>query len=295
MAEDDAMVGKRPYDVDDVRVLLEHVAAWASGWDDVLLYLRTEAPHEGHLGAKEVEWLTKDIERLRDGGVAYTRDYRAVWHELKGEDVSHLPLPVPPKEPVTNPAELAGCLEDVDFPARRSVVFDAARKKGAPQRVLDLLGAIKDKRYSDLGDLIEAVAHKSWDLDMQAQWGEFTDPADMVEDIAARADVDRGQAEAAFRTVLSVLGEQISRGQAQRTADQLPDQFGVEMRRTKPSANPVSLEDFYRQVAERRDVSEEQARAEARAVGNVLERAVPNEQLECVRAELSEDYAELFP
>lgn len=294
MGDEQALVGKRPYDVDDVRTLLEHVAGWASGWDDVLLYLRTEAPHEGHLGAKEVEWLRKDVERLRDAGVAYTSDYREIWYELKGEDVSHLPPPVRATEPRTNPAEVAGYLEDVDFPARRSVALDAAWKKGAPERVLDPLRQVKDKRYGDLGELLEAVGDKAWDLDMQEQWGQFTAPEQMAEEIAAQAGVEPPQAERAFHTVLSVLGEQLSRGEAQRTADHLPDQFGVALRRTDPSANPVPVQESYREVAERENVPEVQARADARAVANVLQRALPDEQLAGVRAELSEDYAELF-
>jgi hypothetical protein len=59
-------VKDRPYNSDALRELMYETGGWAQGWDDVLWYLRTVAPHDHTLYQREhVQALVFDIEHLR--------------------------------------------------------------------------------------------------------------------------------------------------------------------------------------------------------------------------------------
>jgi hypothetical protein len=78
-------VNDRPYDSDDLRELMYEVGSWAQGWDDVLWYLETVAPHDRELFARgHVEALALDVDHLKRRGARFTTDYREVYKEITG-------------------------------------------------------------------------------------------------------------------------------------------------------------------------------------------------------------------
>lgn len=57
-----------------------------------------------------------------------------------------------------NPIQVQKYLGGIDYPANRQAICDAARDAGAPQDVLDALGALPDRDYDGPTGVSAAIA-----------------------------------------------------------------------------------------------------------------------------------------
>jgi uncharacterized protein (DUF2267 family) len=102
-----------------------------------------------------------------------------------------------------------------------------------------------------------------------------------------------GEAERAVRATLEVLGERLSRGEAEDIAVQLPPEIsGYLMQPGNPEV--FGLEEFIRRISEREGVSARDAEDHIRAVLSVLADAVSADEIEDACRELSPDLQALF-
>ena len=104
---------------------------------------------------------------------------------------------------------------------------------------------------------------------------------------------DREQALNAVRATLSTLRERLAGNEPNNLADQLPEEVAESLRGAGGQDN-FSLSEFYDRVAEKEGVDREEAARHARAVGAVLQRAVTAGELDDVRWQLKDEYAEVF-
>lgn len=103
----------------------------------------------------------------------------------------------------------------------------------------------------------------------------------------------RDQAQNAVRATLSTLRERLAGNEPNNLADQLPPEVAEPLRGPGGQDN-FSLDEFYARVAEKEGVGREEAVRHARAVGAVLQQAVTAGELDDVRWQLKDEYAELF-
>jgi len=109
-----------------------------------------------------------------------------------------------------------------------------------------------------------------------------------VAGLAARDDAER-----IARVVLGTLSERLYRTERGDLASQLPGELRSLME-AHTDTDRYDLQEFYRRVALRADVSLADGEAYARAVGAVLREAVTPGQIEKVLGTLPEDYVALF-
>ena len=103
----------------------------------------------------------------------------------------------------------------------------------------------------------------------------------------------RDQAREATRATLSTLRERLAGNEPNNLAAQLPSEVAEPLRGEGGQDN-FSLAEFYDRVAEEEGVGREVAVRHARAVGAVLQRAVTPGEMDDVRWQLKDEYAELF-
>ncbi len=104
---------------------------------------------------------------------------------------------------------------------------------------------------------------------------------------------DGGQAREAIRATLSTLRERLAGNEPNNLADQLPSEVAEPLRGEGGQDN-FSLDEFYDRVAEKEGVGREEAMRHAQAVGAVLQQAVTAGEMNDVRWQLKDEYAELF-
>lgn len=112
-----------------------------------------------------------------------------------------------------------------------------------------------------------------------------------VRTLAELGDTD--QAQRAIRATLSTLRERLAGNEPNNLADQLPEEVAEPLRGTGGQDN-FSLGEFYDRVAEKEGVAREEAVRHAQAVGAVLQRAATAGELDDVRWQLKDEYAELL-
>ncbi len=106
----------------------------------------------------------------------------------------------------------------------------------------------------------------------------------------------REEAERATRATLEVLKERIVGDEASQLAAQLPQEFKQYLQgREGENGQYFRLEEFIKRMSEKEGVEPTAAAIHIRAVFAVLQDAVTPGELADVRANLSEDYEELFP
>ncbi|MGL4622820.1 DUF2267 domain-containing protein [Chroococcidiopsis sp.] len=106
----------------------------------------------------------------------------------------------------------------------------------------------------------------------------------------------REAAERASRATLEALKERIAASDANKLAAQLPLEIGQYLQRQEQEVGQhFSIEEFYRRVSEKEGVEPTIGAMHARAVFAVLEEAATPGKLTDIRANLSEEYEELFP
>jgi uncharacterized protein (DUF2267 family) len=117
----------------------------------------------------------------------------------------------------------------------------------------------------------------------------------LIAAVAERTRLSREESADITRAVLEGLADQLSEGEARRLAADLPDlseQLRARRRRKK-EAHPFSLHDFIRQVSERTGLTDEEARAGARAVLAELRKALSEEEYRHLTGQLPAEYARL--
>lgn len=125
-----------------------------------------------------------------------------------------------------------------------------------------------------------------------------TDYDTLVDDIAARADIDNlATAERAAIDTLRTLGEYLSAGDADALGMVLPGALGdavTEFRATQPDAH--SSEAFVEQIADRQGIGVEPADAvlHSRAVVAAIAAHGGRDELQRAQAGLPEEFAPLF-
>ncbi|MBV9389463.1 MAG: DUF2267 domain-containing protein [Chroococcidiopsidaceae cyanobacterium CP_BM_ER_R8_30] len=104
------------------------------------------------------------------------------------------------------------------------------------------------------------------------------------------------EAEKAIRATLETLKERIVGNEASQLAAQLPPEIGQYLQgREGENGQYFPLIDFYQRVSEKEGVEPPAAAIHARAVFSVIQEAVTPGEFADMRANLSEDYLDLFP
>lgn len=117
---------------------------------------------------------------------------------------------------------------------------------------------------------------------------------EFVGSVQHRARVgEQSQAVGAIRATLQTLGERISAGEAENLGAQLPREIAYYLKQADRDER-FDLGQFYRRVARRADVAYPEAVYRARAVLSVLDEAVSPGEMEDVRAQLPDEYDDLF-
>lgn len=105
----------------------------------------------------------------------------------------------------------------------------------------------------------------------------------------------RGEAERATRVTLEVLAERLAGGEVKDLASQLPREIGHHLQGGFAGMGErFPLEDFFRRVSLRENVDVAKARYHAQAVMTVVSKAVSKGELDDVRAQLPDEYEQLF-
>jgi uncharacterized protein (DUF2267 family) len=116
-----------------------------------------------------------------------------------------------------------------------------------------------------------------------------TDYDGFIQMVADAAHIGRDDAVRATSATLKTLGERIVRGEADDLAAQLPPEIAPFLEKTEAAAEGFDFDEFVRRVSEREGVDLETAERHARAVFAALGRALTDEELEDLAAELPED------
>lgn len=105
----------------------------------------------------------------------------------------------------------------------------------------------------------------------------------------------REEAERATRATLETIKERIVGNEGKDLASQLPKELGQYLRgREGEDGQHFSCEEFLKRVSEKEGVDKNTATNHARAIFSVLQDAVTPGEFADVRANFSDDYAELF-
>ena len=103
----------------------------------------------------------------------------------------------------------------------------------------------------------------------------------------------REEAERAIKATLGTLKQRLAGYEPDNLAAQLPEDLADPLR-GEGGREGFALAEFYLRVAEKEDVDESQAIRHARAVALVLQEAVTTGEMDDVRHQLKDEYAELF-
>jgi uncharacterized protein (DUF2267 family) len=119
---------------------------------------------------------------------------------------------------------------------------------------------------------------------------------EFLDRVAGRAGLDPGAARRATDAVLETLAERIAGGEVDDIARQLPEELREPLMRGKSlsggKARRMSLDEFVARIAEREDVTWEQALDHARAVFETLSEGLPEKEWADLVADLPRGYLE---
>jgi RND superfamily putative drug exporter len=115
-----------------------------------------------------------------------------------------------------------------------------------------------------------------------------------LEQVAERAGRDEDEARDVVRGTLCTLAERVPAREARELALHLPDGLMPELDRAGRRREPFGAREFVGRVARRTGMPEEVAEQDARAVLTTVVDALPPEEVEYLRAVLSEDYGPLL-
>ncbi|MBI2854909.1 MAG: DUF2267 domain-containing protein [Chloroflexi bacterium] len=116
---------------------------------------------------------------------------------------------------------------------------------------------------------------------------------DFIQKVQNYTGVSRDDAVKVTQATLDTICERVGFTHRYHLAHQLPKGLRELMTRQKDEAR-ISLEEFYRRVALRADISYRDGVKYSQAVARVLADAVPQGELRDILAQLPDEYAELF-
>jgi uncharacterized protein (DUF2267 family) len=111
--------------------------------------------------------------------------------------------------------------------------------------------------------------------------------------VARRAGLPADAAERIEQATLRTLADRIGGGEAQDLASQLPKPLQDALRPPREEAEPFDVEEFVRRVAERGNVTREEARTGVAAVLTTLREAVTPGEFDDVASQLPSGYRTL--
>ena len=103
----------------------------------------------------------------------------------------------------------------------------------------------------------------------------------------------RDRAKRAIRATFETLKERLAGQEPNNLAAQLPEDLAAPLQ-SEGRREDFALAEFYRRVAEREGIEETEALGHARAVALVLQEAVTTGEMDHIREQLKDEYAELF-
>jgi uncharacterized protein (DUF2267 family) len=115
-----------------------------------------------------------------------------------------------------------------------------------------------------------------------------------VERVAALSGEPHDDAALVTTATLHTLAERVPEREAEELARHLPAELVGELEVAPQRREAFGCEEFVARVAERAQVSRRIARADARAVIATVIEALPQEEIDYLRAALSDDYRPLF-
>ena len=139
--------------------------------------------------------------------------------------------------------------------------------------------------------LIAAFGRRAW---WPASPRRRPDAELFVEVVARRSAVSVDEARTATRATLCTLAERIPPAETREMASYLPEPLVPDLDGGTGRPQAFDAQEFVERVARRAHVAPAEARAEAAAVLETLIDALPPEEVDYIRAALSEDYRELL-
>lgn len=118
--------------------------------------------------------------------------------------------------------------------------------------------------------------------------------AEFIEKVQSQAELETGDlALEATQATLETLGERLERDEQRKLAAELPDGMKEHVL-ARQETTRFLLKDFYKRVAARADIRVPEAINRSQVVVSVLQEAVSAGILDKVRAQLPDEYDELF-
>jgi uncharacterized protein (DUF2267 family) len=206
------------------------------------------------------------------------------------------------------PAELAGWLA-TDSGAERFDVDEFVSRVARREHV-DLESAERHAhavflalgRGVDAGEFADVAAELPTDYaplvaEGAGRFAEIVTAEQFLARVADRAGLDVLPARRATEAVLETLGERIAGTEVRDLLSELPVELHPPLRlgrsMSRGKAQPMSLDEFVRRVAEREGITDEDAREDTRAVLTTLREAVSEQEFLDVAARLPREYAAL--
>lgn len=117
---------------------------------------------------------------------------------------------------------------------------------------------------------------------------------DFIGEVQHRLELaDQGEAVRATRIVLTNLGRRIGAGEAADLASPLPREIGRYL--TEPrGGQQFPYQEFVERIVDEADVDEATAHFWAQSIVALVDECAPGSEMEQVRTQLPEDFAELF-
>jgi uncharacterized protein (DUF2267 family) len=174
-----------------------------------------------------------------------------------------------------------------DAVAHARAVFAALGRVLTPNELHDMASELP----RDFGDLLSVAI----DAHAKAQRRvPMISAAEFYQRVADRTGLDLAAARHAANAVLEALAVRISGGEVDDLEEQLPPELHPPLERGKivsrGRAEKLSLVDFLRLIADRTNVSKEEAREHARAVFATLHEVVSEKEFNDTLAQLPEEY-----
>lgn len=127
------------------------------------------------------------------------------------------------------------------------------------------------------------------------QPGEALGSENFVEAVADHGDLSKTHARSASEATLSVLGERLSKGEAEDVAEYLPDRAADWLVPDEPArALDYDYDELLAHVADEENISTERAERHVDAVTDVLAETVGESEFENMASQLPETYEPLF-
>jgi uncharacterized protein (DUF2267 family) len=150
-------------------------------------------------------------------------------------------------------------------------------------------------RGDEIRDLLAELPH-DYERLLDAQGPEVLTYDELLERVEGRAGLDRERAERALEAVLETLAERIAGGEVDDLAEALPEELAPALHRGRERsggrAQRLSLDEFVARVAEREDLTWEDALEHVRAVFATLREVLPAKELSDLLDELPRAYHE---